>query len=100
MNNGFLPANWIALLLAAAWPVFAQQAESPAFAPTAQNKTLPRGPAPDGMVWIPAGEFSMGADGTVNGASCCSPGTIAGTLPIHRVSVDGFWMDATEVTNA
>jgi formylglycine-generating enzyme len=64
------------------------------------NSSTPLAHSPTGMVWIPGGEFSMGADGTVNGASCCSPGTIADTLPIHRVSVDGFWMDATEVTNA
>ena len=30
----------------------------------------------------------------------CSPATVADALPIHRVYVDGFWMDATDVTNA
>jgi len=52
------------------------------------------------MVWIPGGEFSMGADGLSEGASHCSPGTVSDCGPIHRVYVDGFWMDATEVTNA
>ena len=42
----------------------------------------------------------MGSDGKCEGQSCCSPSTVADTQPIHRVSVDGFWMDATEVTNA
>jgi formylglycine-generating enzyme required for sulfatase activity len=50
------------------------------------------------MVWIPAGEFDMGA--VVNGqgsAEMPMPSNDAG--PIHRVWVDGFWMDRTEVTN-
>ncbi len=70
------------------------------FHPTVENTAKPPTPAPEGMVWVPGGEFSMGANGMVDGASCCSPGTVSDSLPIHRVSVDGFWMDATEVTNA
>src|SRR5277367_3462017 len=31
------------------------------FAPTIPNKITPPGKAPVGMVWIPGGEFSMGA---------------------------------------
>ena len=100
MNTGFLIAKWIALLLVAASPIFAQGAEIPAFVATAQNKTLPPGSAPDGMVWIPGGEFSMGSDGKCDGKFSCSPATVADALPIHRVYVDGFWMDATDVTNA
>ena len=44
----------------------------------------------DGMVWIPAGEFVMGAkeqSGT-NDAQAA-----------HPVKVNGFWMDETEITN-
>jgi formylglycine-generating enzyme len=99
MNVRSFPASWIALILVAS-PIFAQEAESPAFGPTAPDKTLPPGPAPAGMVWIPGGEFSMGSDGKSDGVSCCSPATVADALPIHRVYVDGFWMDATDVTNA
>jgi formylglycine-generating enzyme required for sulfatase activity len=43
------------------------------------------------MVWIPGGEFTMGTLGNEARAS---------EQPAHRVRVDGFWMDATEVTNA
>jgi formylglycine-generating enzyme len=100
MSTGSLIANWIGLLVIAASPVFAQGAEIPAFVATAQNKTLPPGLAPDGMVWIPGGEFSMGSDGKCDGKFSCSPATVADALPIHRVYVDGFWMDATDVTNA
>jgi len=51
------------------------------------NPATPLGPAPDGMVWIPGGEFWMGAD------------EFPDAQPWHRVYVDGFWMDKTEVTN-
>ena len=51
------------------------------------NPSLPAGPAPEGMAWIPNGEFWMGAD------------DFPDAQPWHRVHVDGFWMDTTEVTN-
>ena len=54
------------------------------------NQTKPPGPAPDGMAWIPGGTFWMGCEG------CGMPDA----LPAHLVSVDGFWMDRTAVTNA
>jgi len=68
------------------------------FAPTIANVALARGPTPDGMVWIPGGEFSMGA---LDPRSMDHGGNQAmdDARPIHRVYVDGFWMDATEVTN-
>ncbi len=47
--------------------------------------------APDGMVWIEAGEFSMGSDHQLARPD---------EQPIHRVRVDGYWIDRTEVTNA
>src|SRR5215469_2486059 len=47
--------------------------------------------APPGMVWIPGGEFLMGT----NSASAWPD-----ERPAHPVSVGGFWMDETEVTNA
>jgi formylglycine-generating enzyme required for sulfatase activity len=44
----------------------------------------------EGMVWIPGGEFVMGTD---------DPESYEHERPAHRVKIDGFWMDATEVTN-
>jgi formylglycine-generating enzyme required for sulfatase activity len=50
------------------------------------------------MVWIPGGEFSMGS--TAESESLCDiSGVTKDALPVHRVYVDGFWMDATELTN-
>jgi sulfatase modifying factor 1 len=69
------------------------------FAPTLELPAAPPGPAPEGMVWIPGGEFSMGAldpRSTPEGG----PDAMEDARPIHRVRVDGFWMDRTEVTNA
>ena len=43
------------------------------------------------MVWIPGGEFTMGTDADLGWPD---------EKPAHRVRVDGFWMDETEVTNA
>ena len=46
--------------------------------------------SPPGMVWISGGEFAMGSS-----AAIARPDE----QPVHRVRVDGFWMDTTEVTN-
>jgi formylglycine-generating enzyme required for sulfatase activity len=46
---------------------------------------------PAGMVWVPGGEFSMGST---------DPLARKDESPVHRVRVDGFWMDVTEVSNA
>ncbi len=46
---------------------------------------------PSGMVWIPGGEFQMGSDNLAARSD---------EKPAHPVRVSGFWIDATEVTNA
>jgi formylglycine-generating enzyme len=50
------------------------------------------------MVWIPGGEFSMGL-AAESDSLCEIGGVTTDARPIHRVAVDPFWMDATEVTN-
>jgi len=69
------------------------------FAPTVVNSAEPHGPSPTGMAWIPGGEFSMGCSASCE-SLCSSPGVSHDAQPIHRVYVDGFWIDRTEVTNA
>ena len=76
----------------------AEAATSNRFLPTVENKTAPRG-APDGMVWIPGGEFSMGAQDPLDVHDAVGMQATTDSRPVHRVFVDGFWMDATEVTN-
>jgi formylglycine-generating enzyme len=51
-----------------------------------------------GMVWIPGGEFPMGA-ADPRGIPHGGNDPMNDARPIHPVYVDGFWMDATEVTN-
>ena len=69
------------------------------FLPTVENRNRPPGPAPDGMVWIPGGEFSMGAQDPRDLHDAVGMQATTDSRPVHRVVVDGFWMDATEVTN-
>ncbi|MDH7460328.1 formylglycine-generating enzyme family protein [Chitinophagaceae bacterium 26-R-25] len=68
------------------------------FKPTILN-TVNFDAAPEGMVKIPGGEFSMGG---VNPKGMQDGGHEAmnDARPIHRVYVNPFYMDETEVTNA
>lgn len=69
------------------------------YAATVENAGAAPSPVPAGMVWIPGGEFSMGKnDPTLE--VCGGNDPMADARPVHRVRVGGFWMDATEVTNA
>ncbi|MFN7926994.1 MAG: formylglycine-generating enzyme family protein [Blastocatellia bacterium] len=69
------------------------EAKTPDAASAAQahvNTTPPPGPAPEGMVWVPGGTFWMGCD------DCEMPDA----EPVHLVTLDGYWIDKTPVTNA
>jgi formylglycine-generating enzyme len=59
------------------------------YAPGFFKKSQPA--APPGMLWIRGGEFTMGTDSDLGWAD---------EKPAHRVRVDAFWMDETDVTNA
>jgi formylglycine-generating enzyme len=47
--------------------------------------------APPAMVWIPGGTFLMGTDDV---------SSFPNERPVHRVRVEGFWIDDHDVTNA
>ncbi len=68
--------------------------EGKGFADCCSSKLPPRygliPEKPAGMVWVPGGEFTMGSD---------KHDSRSDERPPHRVKVDGFWMDATPVTN-
>jgi formylglycine-generating enzyme required for sulfatase activity len=56
--------------------------------PAADAARSPRA-APEGMLLVPAGAFTMGADG----------GGEEDERPAHQVTLPAFWLDQTEVTN-
>src|SRR6185295_15696393 len=86
------------LLLTMAFTQAAIFCRADGFEPTVTNKGEPPGKAPEGMVWIPGGEFSMGASTNGHGSEEM-PMPSNDSEPIHRVKVDGFWMDKTTVSN-
>lgn len=57
----------------------------------AENSLSNQSDKPMGMVWLQGGEFNMGSS---------LPYARPDEKPVHRVKIAGFWMDATEVTNA
>ncbi|MFC5051124.1 formylglycine-generating enzyme family protein [Rubritalea spongiae] len=80
----------------------------------ADQSSLPQGPvsAPEGMVWIPGKTYWRGNDQDPGNLSIFQEGVtnpiqrqqiaenhFKEERPVHQVTVKGFYMDATEVTN-
>lgn len=84
-----LVSSRVALTIVAAETMATAALAGESLLPTMENKAQPPGPAPDGMVWVPGGEFSMGSDASNEGL-CGLPGVTHDAQPIHRVYVDGF----------
>src|SRR5262245_55921914 len=61
---------------------------APIVAPNVPTLAPPGPPPAHDMVWIPGGEFSMGSNHHY-----------PEERPVHRVHVDGFWIDRSPVTN-
>jgi formylglycine-generating enzyme required for sulfatase activity len=75
------------------------QMKTVAFEATVPNTTSRPDKAPQGMAWVPGGEFSMGAQNPPDMDDVGMKAT-KDSRPVHRVYVDGFFMDKTDVTNA
>src|SRR5688500_6375673 len=116
-KRGFVPSRpgsaprwlWVMPIVIAAAVAFWVGRDSPSatvapatattFEPTVTSTLPAPGPVPEGMVWLPGGEFSMGAQDPPDMNDAVGMQATTDSRPVHRVSVDGFWMDATEVTN-
>src|SRR5260221_11633519 len=89
VGGGVVIAGIVALMFWKLAPVHSTStmaaSTNSAFAPTISNKTAAPGPAPEGMVWIPGGEFSMGSD-AASESLCGLPGVTRDALPIHGMS--------------
>src|SRR5262245_17196106 len=76
-----LPA--IALTLGCGMAACAYAAEE--FRPTIENMAAPPAAAPAGMVWIPGGEFSMGAGQPADADDVVGMQSTKDSRPVHRV---------------
>ena len=81
---------------AKAYAATARAKATPSIEPSGQAAWIPKindgkppKSAPVGMMWIPGGQFWMGT----------TEDHMTDARPWHRVYVDGYWMDKTEVTN-
>jgi formylglycine-generating enzyme required for sulfatase activity len=86
----------VAILIASAVITYAvvQSGHGPAVAKAEAGGAPPPTPPTEkipGMIWLPGGEFMMGTNDDQSWPV---------EQPAHQVRVDGFWLDATEVTNA
>lgn len=97
LKNFRATLGWV--LLVSAMTRMASASDASPYAATIPNAELAPSPAPMDMVWIPGGEFTMGSLDP-RGGVCGGNDPMPDARPLHRVYVDAFWMDATEVTNA
>src|SRR5215475_2667568 len=86
-----IAAWWLVPSLNARWRGERNTRQFPAlFGATIPNPAPAPQPAPAGMVWIPGGEFSMGAaDAPADDA--LGMRATADSRPVHRVYVDAFF---------
>src|SRR5262245_17751115 len=89
MTRRMVLALGAALLVGAMLAFGVLRSFSPPPAPKVVEGDGTRGP--QGMLWVPGGEFLMGSDHKLAQEN---------ERPAHRVRVAGFWMDKHHVTNA
>jgi sulfatase modifying factor 1 len=91
------PQSGPALTAARTTTVFTPNAQ-PNFEATIANPVPAIVALPEGMVFIPGGEFSMGSLDPTE-MVCGGDQPMDDARPLHRVYLDSYFMDATEVTN-
>ncbi|HEY9784869.1 MAG TPA: formylglycine-generating enzyme family protein [Candidatus Obscuribacterales bacterium] len=84
----------VLIALAILWSMTAAHSTS-----LGEARCSPGAAAPENMVWIPGGRFTMGLSAARSKGACAGYDRGDDARPLHKVSVDGFWMDRTEVTN-
>jgi sulfatase modifying factor 1 len=80
-------------------PTLSSDRRAPVFERTVASPAPPPKPGPPHMSWIPGGDFSMGAQDPPD-LDAVGMNATEDSRPIHRVRVNGFYMDETDVTNA
>src|SRR5580658_2182006 len=80
-------------------PTLSSDRRAPVFERTVASPAPPPKPGPPHMNWIPGGDFSMGAQDPPD-LDAVGMNATEDSRPIHRVRVNGFYMDETDVTNA
>ena len=86
-SHAIAPERWATIVRVAALALAAVVVQVSARPSTGQDPPT-QSKSPPGMVWIPGGEFTMGA-----------ANSFPDEAPPHQVFVDAFWMDRTVVTN-
>ncbi|RCL30371.1 MAG: formylglycine-generating enzyme family protein [Puniceicoccaceae bacterium] len=96
-----LLSNYFKVFIAIALCLQSLQGEIASCCDTAPSRFSEEPPAAlDGMVWIPAGEFTMG--GTVRDFMLDWPSFARSRndeRPLHSVTLSGFWISETPITN-
>lgn len=92
MKNGFIVLSLLAAVLFSSCMGSGRSAMASGGEVTGVSGTSVSEPAPYGMILVERGSLKVGAD---------EPDSLWGTvIPTKEISVDAFWMDETEVTNA
>ncbi len=86
-----IPSRFAAVASPLPVPSGGSSGENGALAATGAGGGVAARAAHPGMVWVPGGTFRMGAD---------NDQALPDEYPKHPVTVSGFWIDRTEVTNA
>lgn len=92
MKNGFIVLSLLVTVLFTSCMGSGRSAMASGGEVTGVSGTSISEPAPYGMILVERGSLKVGAD---------EPDSLWGTvIPTKEISVDAFWMDETEVTNA